>query len=110
MEVAFARKVAKICNQEKEMRAKLGDRNAELLKRRLAELKASDALEDFRKLPAARCHELKGDRKGELAIDLVHPKRLIFIPDHEPIPTKPDGGLDWSAVTSVLITEIVDYH
>jgi proteic killer suppression protein len=40
----------------------------------------------------------------------VHPKRLIFEPDHETKPTKPDGGLDWQKVTRVLVLEIVDYH
>ena len=70
-------------NSEKEMRAKLGPRNAEKLKVRLAELKAAVTLEDMGRVPAARCHELAQDRKGQLAVDLVHPKRLVFEPDHK---------------------------
>lgn len=65
---------------------------------------------DVRRLPAARCHELSGGLDGQLAVDLVHPKRLVFRPDHDPVPTKPDGGLDWTRVTRVLVTEVVDYH
>ncbi|MFW6171672.1 MAG: type II toxin-antitoxin system RelE/ParE family toxin [Planctomycetota bacterium] len=111
MEIHFAsRKVQKLCNSEREMRAKLGPRNAKLLGRRLAELKAAVTLEDIRRVPPARCHELGQDRKGQLAVDLVHPKRLTFKPDHTPIPRKKDGGLDWSQVTAIVIVEVVDYH
>ncbi len=110
MEIAFgSRKVEKLCDSNKEMRAKLGDRNAKVLQQRLAESKAADTLDDLGKLPAARCHELKADRQGQLAVDLVHPKRLVFEPDHNPIPKK-EGGLDWGKVTRVLVVEIVDYH
>ncbi len=57
-----------------------------------------------------RCHELTGDRGGQLSIDLDHPYRLIFIPDHDPIPTRTEGGLDWNRVTRILILEIADTH
>ena len=61
----------------------------------------------MRHLPG-RCHELKGGRAGELAIDLEHPKRLVFKrTDGERDET---GALDWTSVTSVEIAEIVDYH
>jgi proteic killer suppression protein len=111
MEIAFvSRKMAKLCNSTKEMRGKLGNRNAEALQLRLTQLKSVDTLEDLRKVPGARCHELKDDRKGQLAVGLVHPRRLIFQPDHDPLPAKPDGGLDWQQVTRVIVMEIVDYH
>jgi len=111
MEIHFdARKVQKLCSSEKEMRSKLGTRNAEKLKQRLTELEAAVTLEDMGHVPAARCHELTQDRKGQLAVDLVHPKRLIFEPAHNPIPRKEDGGLDWSKVTEIVIREVVDYH
>lgn len=94
----------------KEMRATFGKPLAERLQQRLAELRAADTLEDISRLPPARCHELSQDRKGQLAIDLVHPKRLIFEPDHNPLPYKPNGGLDWSNVTRIRVIEIIDYH
>jgi len=62
------------------------------------------------KLPAARCHELTADRKGQISVDLQHPYRLLFIPANVPLPRKPDGGLDWSAVTEIEIIEITDTH
>jgi proteic killer suppression protein len=83
---------------------------AKLLKRRLDDLYAAENLEQFRSLPQARCHELTQDRKGQLAIDLEHPKRLILKPANSPVPLKPDNGLDWARLTTVEIIEIVDYH
>jgi len=38
-----------------------------------------------------------------LSVDLDHPHRLIFLPDHDPVPLLPDGGLDWSRVTAIMI-------
>ena len=70
---------------------------------------AAETLEDMRLLPG-RCHELTGDRAGQLALDLDHLYRLIFMPFHDPIPTKADSGLDWTAVTAVVIVGVEDYH
>lgn len=87
-----------------------GQREGDLLGRRLDDLHAATMLEDMRNLPG-RCHELTGDRKGQLAIDLVHPHRLIFEVANEPIPRKTDKGLDWKKVTAIRIIEIAkDYH
>ncbi len=110
MEIRLSRKMAKVCNSEREMRAKLGANGAKRLQQRLAELQAVETLKDMERLPAARCHQLAGDRKGQLAVDLVHPRRLVFEPDHTPRPTKDDGGLDWSKVTRIVVVEIADYH
>ena len=79
------------------------------LQARLDDLQAALTLEVMRPLPG-RCHELKGDRKGQLALSLKEPYRLIFEPANDPIPTKPDGGLDWPSVTEIRILEVVDYH
>ena len=98
MEISFrTRKLQKTCNSKKDMQKDLGTRNAEQLAQRLNELRAADSLADMRLIPAARCHELKQDRKGQLAVDLAHPKRLVFVPDQDPVPAKDDGGLDWDA-------------
>ena len=66
-------------------------------------------LEELR-LQAGGWHELAGDRKGQLACSLTKLKRLVFMPANDPIPTKPDGGLDWSKVTAAINIEITDYH
>lgn len=78
--------------------------------RRLAELQAMPDLSMALQLPQLRCHELKGDRKGKLAVDLDHPFRLILSIPQNPYPAKTDGGLDWHQVTTIQIEEIEDYH
>jgi len=80
------------------------------LQQRLMELSAAASLADMLRLPPARCHELKGDRKGELSVDLEHPFRLLFVPANIPIPAKEDGGLDWAGVTEIEIIDILDTH
>jgi proteic killer suppression protein len=50
------------------------------------------------------------NRKGQLSMDLDHPYRLIFTPNHNPIPTRPEGGMDWSQISSVMILGIEDTH
>ena len=111
MDILFrTKKFCKQCNSGKELSRAYGPRMARLIRRRLDELRAADTLEEIRSLPQARCHELTGDRKGQLSVDLAHPKRLIFVPANEPVPTKPDGGLDWSKVTAVKILGEEDTH
>lgn len=86
-----------------------GDVLARRITQRLQELSAADALDDMRKLPG-KCHELVADRDGHLAVRLDKRSRLIFKPADNPAPAKPDGGLDWTAVTAIVVIEIVDYH
>ena len=103
-------KMQRACSSGKRMVKEWGAKTAKKLKQRLAELHAADNLEDVRRYPAAKCHPLTGDRRGQVVVALDHPRRLIVEPNHDPIPEKPDGGLDWSQVTSVLVVEVVDYH
>jgi proteic killer suppression protein len=71
---------------------------------------AADNLQILRLLPQTRAHELTGDRAGQISVDVRHPYRLLLLPDHDEIPRKPDGGLDWMRVTKVKILGIVDTH
>jgi len=79
------------------------------IEQRLADLSAAPNLEIMSTLPG-RCHELKGDLQGCLAVDLDHPYRMVFEAANDPIPVKPDGGLDRSFVTEIRILRIEDYH
>ena len=87
-----------------------GPRCADLIRKRLDEMRAAESLQTLRFLPQARCHELKGNLAGCLSVDLEHPYRLIFRPANEPIPKKPDGGLDWGSITAVEIMRVEDTH
>ena len=111
MDVLFlTKKLQKTCSGKKEQVKRWGAATAKKLGRRLDDLRAARCLEDIRNLPG-RCHELKGDLGGLLAIDLVGAQRLLLEPADEPVPTKSDGGLDWSSVTRVRIVRIEEnYH
>lgn len=82
---------------------------AKLIRRRLDDLKAAPSLEVMRNL-GGRCHELKGNRAGQLSLDLDGPYRLLFRPSHTPMPTKADGGLDWTKVGTITIVGVVNTH
>lgn len=111
MEIIFnTRKLEKECNDYKLLVRRYGDQCAKLIRRRLDDLRDVDTLQDMRRLPQARCHELSGDRKGQLALDLKHPFRLIIEPNHNPVFLKPDGGLDWKSVTEIIVMKVEDYH
>lgn len=113
MEVTISnRQLAKKLNSEREMVRAFGAECARKLGRRLAELQAAATLQDLAPpySPPARCHELTGDRKGQLSVDVKHPYRLLFVPNHDPIPERPEGGLDWAGVTHILILEVENTH
>ena len=110
MDIVFkSRQLEKLCNDDRLAQKKWGKAQAEVLRRRLDDLRAALCLDVFRGLPGG-LHELKGGRAGQLALDLKGGDRLIIEPAHEPPPTKPDGGLDWKLVTGVRVVEVVDYH
>ena len=111
MDILFQdQKLAKVCNNEALLIRKYGQMRAKLLRRRLDECRAAENREVLRTLPQVKCHELKGDREGTLAVNLDHPYRLIFEPANEPVPRKPDGGLNWTNVTAIRVLSVENYH
>jgi proteic killer suppression protein len=113
MDITFATKsLKKQLNEEKEMVKKHGALRAKKLKVVLTQLHAAPNLGVFAPpmSPPHRCHELTGNRKGQLTVDLDHPYRLVFEPNHTPLPKRAEGGLDWKLVTAVNILEIEDTH
>lgn len=109
MDIAFRReKLRKVCNDARLLAKEYGRDRAAKIQLRLDQFRAARTLADIAALPAARCHELQGERQGQLAVDLVHAWRLIFTP-LEWI-EKETGGLDWSKVEAIVVEEIVDYH
>lgn len=86
-----------------------GPENSKKLKSRLNDLDAAQSMEDMRKLPG-HWEELKNERSGQFSARLHGGTRLIMQPQKHPASTKPDGGLDWSAIDCIFIVEVVDYH
>lgn len=87
-----------------------GPQVAGKVRQRVAELTSAVCLQQISKLPPQRCHGLHANREGQLSVDVSQNQRLIFEPNHAPIPTLPTGGLDWSLVTQIIIMEVTDYH
>lgn len=111
MEITFrTKKLQKSCSVEKEAIKTYGPKRARRLMQRLMELRAADNLAQIPRTPPPRCHELTGNLKGTLSVDLDHPMRLLIVPAHDPLPVKRDGGLAWDEVTAVEITAIEDTH
>jgi proteic killer suppression protein len=108
MEITFATaKLAKLCNSEVALIRTYGVRCATRIRLRLQQLEAVSTLAD---MVFDRPHELKGDRAGQVSLDLVHPLRLVICPDANPVPRKPDGGIDRTKVDTVTVIEITDTH
>jgi len=78
---------------DKKLRREYG-KHADKVKQRLDDFAAFETLDALqREMPHIRCHELTGDKKGILAVNISGNFRLLFKPK-EPAPRKPDGGLD----------------
>lgn len=99
----------KVFNNKRKLIAKYGADNAKSIKKRMAVLSAANCLEQVPVKPPDRRHELLGKLKGEFAVDLRHPYRLIFKPQ-QPVPLKDDGGIDLARVTAITILRVEDYH
>lgn len=94
---------------EKDCKRKRGPELAKKIFTRLDQIKAAPTLIDLKGAPG-NCHELAGNRKGQLAISLIGQYRLIFSPTAPAESIYEGNCLVWQKVTSVQIEEIVDYH
>lgn len=98
-----------ICNSDRLLKKYHGVLRAKKIRQRLDDLRSADNLDVMKSLPG-RCHELKGNRHGQLSLDLDHPWRLIFSPFDDPPALKNDGGIDWKNVQTIKILGIEDTH
>lgn len=101
------KKVRELCEKKAVAERKLGAACAGKLRSRLSDLEAVGRVSE---LVAGNPHPLKGNLAGQFALNLAGGWRLVFSPGHDPSPTRPDGGVDWSQVTVVCIEYIGDYH
>ena len=98
MEVTYkSTRLEKLCTNAYAAEKKYGIQMAEKIKLRIDQISAAISVEMMLQFKVGRCHQLKGDRKEQFAVDLVHPYRLIF----EKL------GDD---IQIANIMEIVDYH
>jgi proteic killer suppression protein len=111
MEIYYkSRKLEKCCNSQKDAYRQWGPKIADKVFQRMTEMRAIEFLGEMYHYPAARFHPLKENRKGQYAVDLVHPYRLVLEPCNQPLPVGSDGGIDLLKVTKVKVIEVHDYH
>lgn len=90
-------KLEKVCTDIKVAEKKYGTQMAEKIDMRIGEISAADTVEMMVRFHIGRCHTLTQNRKGQYAVDLVHPYRLVF-----------EKHGDEIQIAHIL--EIVDYH
>lgn len=78
--------------------------------KRVAALRRSPTLSQVPITPPLRRHQLTGNRAGQYAVDIDAQFRILFAPDHTPIPRRPDSGTDTDRVTAIIIVAVTDYH
>jgi toxin HigB-1 len=111
MDVCYStRKVEKVFNSRSELRRKYGSRMAREIEDKITFLEAAPNLWAVPATPPYRRHALDADMKGKFAVDLIQPFRLIFKPNHNPLPRGVDGALDLRRVTAITILDAKDYH
>ena len=98
MQISYRnKKIEKVCTDAKVSDRVYGKEMSEKIQQRIDEIRAVDTVEDMIRFRIGRCHALTNNRKGQYAVDLVHPYRLIF---------KKEGN----EIQIAYVMEIVDYH
>ena len=91
------KKVEKVCTDAKIAEKTYGQDMAYKIHQRIDEITAADTVEMLIQFHIGRCHPLTQNRKGQYAMDLVHPHRLVF---------EKKGN----EIQIANILEITDYH
>lgn len=74
-----------------------GKEMAVKITQRIGQIISASEISELVQYGIGRCHELEGNRKGQFAMDLVHPYRLVFVEDN-------------GRISLVKIISIEDYH
>lgn len=91
------KKIEGVCTDAKTAERIYGRQMAEKIHQRIDQISAVDTVETMIQFHIGRCHRLTQNRKGQYAVDLVHPYRLVF-----------EKNGDEIQIANIL--EIVDYH
>lgn len=91
------KKIEKVCTDAKISDRTYGNEMSEKIQMRIGEIEAANTVEEMIQYHIGRCHPLTNNRKGQYAVDLVHPYRLVF---------EKHGN----EIQVANIMEIVDYH
>lgn len=98
MEIAYKSKLLeRVCSCSKVAKKKYGQNMAIKLQMRIVEVRSAANFDELSRWRIGGCHPLEGKRKGQYAMTLEQPYRLIL---HK----------RGNAVEMALVSEIVDYH
>lgn len=98
MEITYkSQKLEKCCTDARVAEKTYGRKMAEKIHQRIDQISAADTVEMLIQYQVGRCHALTQNRKGQYAVDLVHPYRLVF---------EKKGN----EIQIANILEIIDYH
>jgi hypothetical protein len=108
LELAFDSKLLRtICENDEHAKRQLGRSVAEILKHRLADLRAAASPKD---LVAGRPRVLHGGDRQYMAVDLPDGYRVVFSANHAKNPMTETGDLDWARVGRIKILNIERGH
>lgn len=111
LDIVFkSQKLAQIFNSKFDLKKKYGVKAARTIMIRMSVLKNARTLEIVPKTPPDRCHQLKGNRKGQFAVEIDKSRRLVFKPNHDRTPRLDDGSIALNGVTAIEILDVTDYH
>lgn len=91
------KKIEKVCTDARIAERTYGKEMADKIHQRIDEITAAPTVEMMIQYHIGRCHLLTQNRKGQYAVDLVHPYRLVF---------EKNG----TEIQIAKVLEIVDYH
>lgn len=91
------KKLEKVCTNYSEAEKEHDSEMAEKIHQRIDEINAVLSVETMLEFGICRCHQLKGRRKNQYAVDLIHPYYLVF-----------EGQEQEIQITNIM--EIPDYH
>lgn len=83
---------------------------AKRISQRKTEIEDSDTLAILMQIPAAKCHPLTADKRGQWSVHISGNFRIIFEIADNPIPLRDDGSVDTESVKRIYIIDIEDYH
>ncbi len=109
MDIKFqTRKLEKNFGSALDLKKAYGPQMAKTITDKIKDLQKAQNLAEL--LTSGRVHRLHLNRDGQYAMVLVHPHRLVFEPNHTPLPRTEDGGVDAGQVTKIMVVEVKDYH
>ena len=99
MQITYkSKKLKLVCTNASAAIKEYGSVMAQKIHTRIDQISAATSIEELLQFKIGRCHALSHNRKGQYAMDLEHPYRLIFKVDK------------YGNLQVAKIEEILDYH